>query len=133
MAADLAKEVLLDKKAQQVSYRDVHLLNERCLIIWDRQDNVAVVFHLPLLPTEPDSLCLRLSSRLQPSKNILRGLEAARKSQAKTIGLCGQKGQMKNYCDIVLSVPNDETSLIQEMHISIGHLLCLLVEEDLFG
>ena len=40
---------------------------------------------------------------------------------------------MINYCDIVLSVPNDETSLIQEMHISIGHLLCLLVEEDLFG
>ncbi len=67
------------------------------------------------------------------SKNVLRGLEAARKSQAKTIGLCGQKGQMKNYCDIVLSVPNDETSLIQEVHISIGHLLRLLVEEDLFG
>lgn len=67
------------------------------------------------------------------SKNVLRGLEAARKSQSKTIGFCGEKGQMKNYCDIVLAVPNDETSLIQEMHISIGHLLCLLVEEDLFG
>jgi len=67
------------------------------------------------------------------SKNVLKGLEMARKSQAKTIGLCGQKGPMINYCDIVLSVPNDETSLIQEMHISIGHLLCLLVEEDLFG
>ncbi len=67
------------------------------------------------------------------SKNVLKGLEMARKSQAKTIGLCGQKGPMKNYCDIVLSVPNDETSLIQEMHISIGHCLCLLVEEDLFG
>jgi D-sedoheptulose 7-phosphate isomerase len=67
------------------------------------------------------------------SKNVLKGLEAARKSHAKTIGLCGQKGQMKDYCDIVLSVPNDETSLIQEMHISIGHLLCLLVEENLFG
>jgi D-sedoheptulose 7-phosphate isomerase len=67
------------------------------------------------------------------SKNVLRGLEAARKSHAKTIGLCGQKGQMKLYCDILLSVPSDETSLIQEMHISIGHLLCLLVEENLFG
>jgi D-sedoheptulose 7-phosphate isomerase len=66
------------------------------------------------------------------SKNVLRGLEAAKQSHAKTIGLCGQKGQMKLYCDILLSVPSDETSLIQEMHISIGHLLCLLVEEDLF-
>ncbi len=67
------------------------------------------------------------------SKNVLKGLEAARKSHAKTIGLCGQKGQMRLYSDILLSVPSDETSLIQEMHISIGHLLCLLVEEELFG
>ena len=67
------------------------------------------------------------------SKNVLKGLEAARAARAKTIGLCGQKGQMKLYCDILLSVPSDETSLIQEMHIAIGHLLCLLVEEDLFG
>ena len=67
------------------------------------------------------------------SKNVLKGLQAARQSHAMTIGLCGQKGQMKLYCDILLSVPSDETSLIQEMHISIGHLLCLLVEEDLFG
>lgn len=67
------------------------------------------------------------------SKNVLKGLEAARQSHATTIGFCGQKGQMKLFCDIFLAVPSDETSLIQEMHISIGHLLCLLVEEDLFG
>jgi len=67
------------------------------------------------------------------SKNVLMGLEAARKANAKTIGLSGQKGQMKPYCDVLLSVPSDETSLIQEVHISIGHLLCLLVEENLFG
>src|SRR6266849_1107058 len=67
------------------------------------------------------------------SKNVLNDLEAARKAHAKTIGLSGQKGQMKRYCDIVISVPSDETSLIQEMHISIGHLLCILVEENLFG
>src|SRR3989441_9128474 len=65
------------------------------------------------------------------SKNVLKGLQAARQSHAMTIGLCGQKGQMKLYCDILLSVPSDETSLIQEMHISIEHLLCLLVEEDI--
>ncbi len=67
------------------------------------------------------------------SKNVLRGLETAKQSQAKTVGLCGRKGRMKLYSDILLSIPSDETSLIQEMHISIGHLLCLLVEEHLFG
>lgn len=67
------------------------------------------------------------------SKNVLYGLEAARALRSRTIGLTGQKGQMNRYCDILISVPSDETSLIQEMHISIGHLLCLLVEEHLFG
>lgn len=67
------------------------------------------------------------------SKNVLNGLEAARKTRSRTIGLSGKKGQMSRYCDILLSVQSDETSLIQEMHISIGHLLCLLVEEQLFG
>ncbi len=67
------------------------------------------------------------------SKNVLKGLEVAKQLRAKTIGLSGQKGRMNLYCDILLSVPSEETSLIQEMHISIGHLLCLLVEENLFG
>lgn len=67
------------------------------------------------------------------SKNVLKGLESARKIGAKTIGFCGQRGTMKNYCDFVLAVPSTETSLIQEVHISVGHLLCLLVEDEMFG
>ncbi len=67
------------------------------------------------------------------SPNILRGLEAAMQSRARTIGLCGHGGGMAKYCDILLEVPSETTSLIQEVHIAIGHLLVLLVEEDLFG
>ncbi len=67
------------------------------------------------------------------SKNVLKGLEAAQRAQGKTIGLCGQKGHMRPYSDIVLAVPGEKSSLLQEVHISIGHLLSLLVEEDLFG
>ena len=67
------------------------------------------------------------------SKNILKGLEVAKQIRATTVGFCGQKGRMKLYCDILLPVASTETSLIQEVHISIGHLICLLVEEDLYG
>jgi D-sedoheptulose 7-phosphate isomerase len=67
------------------------------------------------------------------SKNVLRGLDAARKAGAATIGLCGSKGEMTLHADLVLAVPSDATPLIQEVHIAIGHLLALLVEEDLFG
>ncbi len=67
------------------------------------------------------------------SRNILEGLAAAREVEAKTIGLCGQKGDMAKYSDNLLAVPGDTTSLLQEVHIAIGHMLCLMVEDDLFG
>lgn len=67
------------------------------------------------------------------SKNVLLGLDFARKAGAKTVGLCGLKGEMGRHADILLAVPGETTSLIQEVHIAIGHLLALLVEEDLFG
>ena len=67
------------------------------------------------------------------SRNVLKALEAARKARATTIGLCGASGDMGKYCDVLLAVPGETTSLLQEVHIAIGHLLALLVEEDLFG
>ncbi len=66
------------------------------------------------------------------SKNVLNGLAAARDMGARTVGLSGLKGHIQSYCDVLLAVPSDNTSFLQEIHIAIGHLICLLVEEDLF-
>ncbi len=67
------------------------------------------------------------------SANVVKGLGAARAMGAKTIGLCGQGGQMARHSDCLLAVPGDTTSLLQEVHIAIGHLICLLVEDELYG
>jgi D-sedoheptulose 7-phosphate isomerase len=67
------------------------------------------------------------------SPNVLKGLAAARKTGALTVGFGSQEGDMTKHCDILLAVPGGTTSLIQEVHIALGHLLALLVEEDLFG
>jgi D-sedoheptulose 7-phosphate isomerase len=67
------------------------------------------------------------------SRNVLNGLATARQLQAKTIGLTGEKGDMALFSDILIPVPSDKTSLLQEVHVAIGHLLCMLVEEELFG
>ncbi len=67
------------------------------------------------------------------SPNVLAGLEAARGAHARTIGLCGRTGDMAAYSDVLLAVPGETTSLLQEVHIAIGHLLCVLVEDSLFG
>lgn len=67
------------------------------------------------------------------SANVVKGLAAARAMGAKTIGLCGKGGQMAKHSDSLLAVPGDTTSLLQEVHIAIGHVICLLVEDELFG
>ena len=51
-----------------------------------------------------------------------------------TIGLTGQTGGlMKNLSDILLNIPSDDTPRIQESHILIGHIICELVEQNIFG
>jgi D-sedoheptulose 7-phosphate isomerase len=66
------------------------------------------------------------------SQNILRAIEAARKSKAMVVGLTGESGgQMRARCDLCICVPSKSTARIQEMHITIGHAICQLLEERL--
>jgi len=68
------------------------------------------------------------------SPNIRRAIEAARKSNVIVIGLTGESGgQMQTGCDLCLCVPSKSTARIQEMHITIGHTICELLEETLAG
>jgi D-sedoheptulose 7-phosphate isomerase len=66
------------------------------------------------------------------SLNILRAIEAARKSKVTVIGLTGESGgMMRSACDLCLCIPSKSTARIQEMHITIGHAFCELLEERL--
>ena len=67
------------------------------------------------------------------SPNILRALEAAREQRIITVGFTGRTGgEMPPRCDLCLSAPSDSTPLIQQIHITAGHIICGLVEERLF-
>jgi D-sedoheptulose 7-phosphate isomerase len=66
------------------------------------------------------------------SANILRAIEAARECKASVVGLTGETGgKMRAVCDICLCVPTKSTPRMQEMHITIGHTICELLEERL--
>ena len=66
------------------------------------------------------------------SPNVLAALRTAREKSMHTIGLSGAGHGMDALCDITLHVPHASTPLVQEIHISAGHLICELVEYFLF-
>ena len=67
------------------------------------------------------------------SKNILRALDAAEERGVRVIGFTGAGGgDMAARCAVCFRVPSDETPRIQEGHEFIGHLLCALIESDMF-
>lgn len=67
------------------------------------------------------------------SENVLRAVNFARGKEIRTIALTGKGGgKLATIAEFSIKVPSDETQLIQESHISIGHVLCELVEIALF-
>ena len=68
------------------------------------------------------------------SGNVLKAIEQARKQGMLVVGFTGESGgKMREICDILLNVPSKDTPRIQESHIMIGHIVCELVETELFG
>jgi D-sedoheptulose 7-phosphate isomerase len=68
------------------------------------------------------------------SPNVLTALQRARELGIVTVGLTGQGGvKMQSLCDYCLQVPSMSTPRIQESHIMIGHIICGIVEDTLFG
>jgi D-sedoheptulose 7-phosphate isomerase len=68
------------------------------------------------------------------SPNILRAFEEARARGLVSIGMTGNRGgPMRELCDHLLEVPSAETPKIQEGHLVLGHILCGLIEADIFG
>lgn len=68
------------------------------------------------------------------SPNVIKALQKANEIGITTIGFTGNEGgKMNNICDIIIKVPSNDTPRIQEAHILIGHILCQLIEEEIFS
>ncbi len=67
------------------------------------------------------------------SPNIIRALQQARTQGISTVGMTGKSGgAVKAYCDHLLNIPSDDTPRIQECHILIGHIICEIVEKNMY-
>jgi D-sedoheptulose 7-phosphate isomerase len=68
------------------------------------------------------------------SENISRALQKAREKDLISIGFLGKDGgKAKGLCDHTIIVPSNDTQRIQEGHITIGHIICGLVEKEMYG
>src|SRR5712691_9138247 len=77
-------------------------------------------------------VCLAISTS-GTSPNVVVACERARAQEMKVIGLLGRDGgSVASLCDLALIVPSNDTQRIQETHNLVGHILCELVEQELF-
>ena len=68
------------------------------------------------------------------SKNIVNAFEMAREKKMMTIGLTGASGgKLRDLSHFLINIPSDDTPRIQESHITVGHIICQLVEEIYFA
>jgi D-sedoheptulose 7-phosphate isomerase len=68
------------------------------------------------------------------SGNVVNALKIAKEKGLTTIGFTGEKGgKMNEFSDVLFCVPSNNTPRIQEVHITIGHIICELTEQQLFG
>ncbi len=67
------------------------------------------------------------------SGNIIKAMEQAKEMGMITVGFTGASGgKMKDLSDFLINIPSSDTPRIQEGHITVGHIICQLVEEQIF-
>lgn len=67
------------------------------------------------------------------SPNILRAIDVARQKDIVAVGFTGRSGgEMASLCDLCLRAPSDFTPIIQQIHITAGHIICGLLENQVF-
>ena len=68
------------------------------------------------------------------SVNIIKAFESAKKKGIMTVALTGRDGgEMAKSADIALVIPSNSTPRIQESHILIGHIICDIIEQEIFA
>jgi len=67
------------------------------------------------------------------SPNVVNAIQKAKELGMTTIGFTGKNGGIiRDICDIMICAPSDDTPRVQEVHILVGHIICQLIEQEMF-
>jgi len=68
------------------------------------------------------------------SPNVVKAMKKAKEIGMLAVGFTGRDGgKIQEICDIMIRIPSDDTPRIQEAHILVGHIICQLIEEEMFS
>lgn len=128
-AQHFATELIGRFRKEREPYNCVVLNNDITTITaWSNDYNFDDSYRRLLESCYKDNDVFLVISTSGNSKNLINAAKFAK--ELVVIGLLGKDGgELKNYCDESIIVPGKETSQIQEVHILIIHLLCLLLED----
>lgn len=132
-AMHLVEELVARYKRDRPGLPAHHLLDAPTLTCWSNDYDFASAFRRQVeAMARPGDVLVAISTSGN-SANIVAAAEAARERGVATLGLLGRDGgRLKALCDDSLVVPARATERIQEAHITLIHLLCDLVERELF-
>lgn len=126
------EELVARFKRDRRGIKAMHFLDPGILTCWSNDYEFAGVFERSV-----DTFCssndlLVVITTSGNSENLIRAANKARSKGAKIVGLLGKGGgKIKSLCDIPIVVPSDATERIQEVHITLIHTFCELIEEAL--
>jgi D-sedoheptulose 7-phosphate isomerase len=132
-AMHLVEELVARYKLDRPGLPAHHLLDPSTITCWSNDHDFASAFarQVTTLGRAGDALVALSTSGNSP--NVLQAAAAARDAGMHVIGLTGgDGGGLATRCDECLRVPSDSTERVQEGHITLIHLLCELVERELF-
>jgi D-sedoheptulose 7-phosphate isomerase len=67
------------------------------------------------------------------AKNVIDAFIVAKAKGLKTIGMTGESGgKLKEFCDVLINVPETRTAYVQELHLSVYHTICMRIEDEIF-
>jgi D-sedoheptulose 7-phosphate isomerase len=133
-AMHLVEELVARYKRERPGLPAHHLLDAATITCWGNDYDFDGIFQrqVEALVREGDVLVALSTSGNSP--NVVRAVEAANQRGAVTIGLSGRDGgRLPELCTECFVVPAAATERIQEGHITVIHLLCELVEREMFG
>jgi D-sedoheptulose 7-phosphate isomerase len=133
-ASHIAAEFINRFQRERPAFPAIALNTDMAVITSIANDyDYSTIFERQLKALAQDGDVVIAMSTSGTSPNVIKAVETAVKKGLKVVALTGAKGdKLASMSDYVFAVPSNDTPRVQETHITLGHVLCQMVEEILF-